>query len=212
MKCLIWDIDGTLLNTKEGLLASYRYAFRQLGLPDLPDEEIFSFIGPSPQTVFMENFHLTKEQAQHGADIFRERYRNHDLLKAEPYAGILEVLSFFHCSGFKQAIATNKRHDYAIDICRHFGIHHYCFPILGTDNTSSIGKAGLILRCLEFIGQTDKTMSVMIGDTSGDRKATEKAGIVFLGVNYGFGLAGNPEYADSPADIPRHISHIFAEK
>ena len=212
MKCLIWDIDGTLLNTAEGLLASYKYALCQFGLPELPDEEIFSFIGPSPQTVFMEKFHLTKEQAQHGADIFRERYRNHDLLKAKPYAGILDVLSFFHCSGFKQAIATNKRYDYAVDICRYFGIHHYCFPILGTDNTSCIGKAGLILRCLETIGQTDKTMAVMIGDTQGDKKAAEEAGISFLGVSYGFGLSEKTVYAATPADIPRHILQILVEK
>lgn len=212
MKCLIWDIDGTLLNTREGLLASYKYALQQLGLPELADEEIFSFIGPPPQTIFMEKFHLAKQQAQLGADIFRERYKNHDLLKAEPYAGILETLRFFHDAGFRQAVATNKRHDYAVDICRHFGIHHYCSPILGTDNTSSLGKAGLILRCLEVVGQTDKTMSIMIGDTNGDKKAAEEAGIAFLGVNYGFGLAGNPEYADSPADIPHRILHILAEK
>lgn len=210
MKCLIWDIDGTLLNTKEGLLASYKYTLQQLGLPELPDEEIFSFIGPPPQDIFMNKFHLTKVQAQQGADIFRERYKKYDLLKATPYIGIMESLRFFHNAGIKQAVATNKRQDYAVDICKYFGIDHYCSPIMGTDNTSSLGKSDLIIRCLNAMGQTDKNMSVMIGDTNGDKKAAEEAGILFLGVNYGFGIKNNPEYVDIPDDIPKYIRYMLS--
>jgi len=195
---IIWDIDGTLLNTKEGLISSYRYAIESLKLEAKTDEEISNFIGPVPQSVFKNIFGLDDIQAQKGADIFRERYKNHDLLKAYLYDGILEVLEYFKSLSVKQAVATNKRHDYALDICKHFKIDTYCNPILGSDNKSSRTKAELIL---EIIKKNNSKNSIMIGDTTGDKNAALEARIDFLGVNFGFGFKNQNTYANSARDI-----------
>ena len=88
IKTVLWDVDGTLLNTQEGLTAAYRYTIEQCHLPFKTDEELRSYIGPTPQTIFMTHFGLNKEDAQHAADIFRKRYKSHDLFKASLYSGV----------------------------------------------------------------------------------------------------------------------------
>lgn len=197
IKTVLWDVDGTLLNTREGLTAAYRYTIEQCQLPFKTDDELNLFIGPTPQTIFMTHFGLNEEDAQHAADIFRERYKSHDLLKAFLYPGVEDVLSSLEKAGIQQAVATNKRQDYATAICEHFGLDDYCSPIVGTDNGNKLTKADLIKKCLETLEISDPTSVVMIGDTEGDKQAAKAAGVQFLGVNYGFGFRNIPFYANS---------------
>ena len=199
-KALVWDIDGTLLNTLEGLVAAYQYTIAKLNLPEKSYEEIATFIGPTPQTIFVSKFGLSEIEAQNAADIFRERYKNVDLLKAEPYSNLLSVLESFSKMGYKQAVATNKRQDYAVDICKHFGIDKYCQPIYGADNFNKLSKAELIKNCLKDLEVADN-QAVMIGDTIGDKVAAEQAGVGFIGVNYGFGFKNIEGYANSPSEV-----------
>ena len=199
---VIWDIDGTLLNTEEGLVCSYQHTINKLNLPTKSVNEIKSFIGPIPQTVFINKFALTPDKAQEASDIFRNRYKNYDLLKAYPYEGILEVLQYIKSQSIKQAIATNKRQDYAIDICKYFCIDNFCNPILGPDNITSKTKADLIKDC---IIATNAKKIVMIGDTNGDKQAAENAGVNFIGVNYGFGFGNIDGYANIPSEILKKL-------
>lgn len=201
IKTVLWDVDGTLLNTQEGLTAAYRYAIEQCYLSSKTDEELESFIGPTPQTIFMTHFGLNKEEAQRAAEIFRKRYKSHDLFKASLYSGVEDVLSSLDKAGIQQAIATNKRQDYATEICEHFGIDDYCDPIIGADNENKLTKADLIKKCLEELGIFDPSTVVMIGDTEGDKQAAKDAGVQFLGVNYGFGFRNIPSYASTPEEI-----------
>lgn len=200
IRAIIWDIDGTLLDTAEGLVAAYQYTIDKLHLLDASAEELTTYIGPTPRSVFMRYFGLGENAAQEASDIFRDRYKNHDLLKAHVYPDIIEVIKRFRTRGFKQAIATNKRQDYAEDICRHFEIDNYCFPICGTDNLSSISKAESITKCLSEL-YVEPSQAIMIGDAEGDKRAAEQAGTYFLGVNYGYGFRNVRGYANSAKEI-----------
>ena len=209
IKAVIWDVDGTLLNTQEGLTAAYRYTIEQCHLPTKTDEELSSFIGPTPQTIFMTHFGLNEEDAQHAANIFRERYKSHDLFKAFLYPGVEEVLSSLDEAGIQQAIATNKRQDYATEICELFGLDDYCAPIIGADNENKLTKADIIKKCLEELEISDPSSVVMIGDTEGDKQAAQAASVQFLGVNYGFGFRNIPGYANSPEEIHRKLCGLW---
>ncbi|MCM1324610.1 MAG: HAD hydrolase-like protein [Acetobacter sp.] len=195
---VIWDIDGTLINTAQGLVSAYQYSLDTLGLELRSIEEIKSFIGPVPKTVFIERFGMNEIAAQHASDIFRERYKTHDLLKAELYQGITTVLTTLKNNHIKQAVATNKRQDYALDICQHFGLDAFLNPILGPDNLGTQTKADLIIQCTQTLNAQH---AVMIGDTKGDASAAQLAGIDFIGVNYGFGFKDIEQYANTPAEI-----------
>lgn len=204
-KLALWDVDGTLLDTRAGLVAAYRYTLAELKLPEKTDAEICSYIGPTPQTVFQTRFGLDVAQAQIAANVFRERYKTHDLLKATVYDGVYDVMESLRARGVKQAIATNKRQDYATEICEHFGFDKYCFPIVGADNDNKLTKADLIKQCLQTLNVADLSSAVMIGDTDGDKNAAETVGVGFVGVNYGFGFSGVEGYADAPEKIKEMI-------
>lgn len=199
---VIWDIDGTLLHTAEGLCAAYRHCIETLRLPMRSDAALASYIGPVPQEVFRREFGLGAEDAQSAADMFRAWYKENGLRLAYPYPGIPNVLRQVQGLGLRQAVATNKRQDYALEICRIFGISAYCSPILGPDNVSSKTKADLICECLAAL-QVER--AIMIGDTPGDAAAAAKAGVAFLGVNYGFGFHGVAGYVDRPEDILKFL-------
>lgn len=192
---IIWDIDGTLLDTAEGLVAAYRHCSKVLQLPQRSDAELTSYIGPVPQEIFRTKYGMDAAAAQRASDIFRTWYKQNGLRMARSYAGIMEVLAKVPV---KQAIATNKRQDYAQEICDIFGISAYCHPILGADNEGSSTKAMRINKCVQALGAK---RALMIGDTEGDRKAAEEAGVAFLGVNYGYGFFGVAGYADSAEEI-----------
>lgn len=198
---VIWDVDGTLLDTQEGVISAYRYALDALKLSPKTDEEIRSYVGPTPQTIFKTRFGLNDEAAQQAANLFRDRYKTHDLLKARVYDGVYDVMEFLKKNNIEQAIATNKRQDYATEICQHFGFDKYCFPIVGADNENKLTKADLIKKCLETQKVSNLSEAVMIGDTQGDKTAAETVGIDFIGVNYGFGFKNVAEYANTPSVI-----------
>lgn len=201
IEALIWDIDGTLLNTLPGLVCAYKYSIERLSLAPKSDSEIASFIGPTPQTIFKEHFGLQEPEAQAAADIFRSRYKEADLYKASVYEGIIPLLQKLKAMGLPQAVATNKRQDYAIDILQHFGLAPYLDPIYGIDNLSSLTKADLIKKCLAALKLKKPSSAVMVGDTEGDLKAAEEAGVSFIGVNYGFGFQNEEGYADTPLTL-----------
>lgn len=195
---VIWDIDGTLLDTAEGLVSAYQYSIKALNLASKEVGEIKSFIGPVPKMVFMKHFNMDEPEAQKASDVFRMRYKKHDLLKARLYEGIPYVLELLQGKQIKQAVATNKRQDYALDICKYFRLDRFLNPILGPDNISSKSKADLIAQCMRELGSVK---AVMIGDTISDSEAARTAGIDFIGVNYGFGFHNVEGYANTPTDI-----------
>lgn len=122
-------------------------------------------------------------------------------MKATVYDGVYDVMESLRARGVKQAIATNKRQDYATEICEHFGFDKYCFPIIGADNDNKLTKADLIKKCLQTLNVTNLSSAVMIGDTNGDKTAAETVDIDFIGVNYGFGFNNVAGYANTPPDI-----------
>lgn len=200
---VIWDIDGTLLNTREGVVSAAAYTLERLGHSPVKATDVVSF--PKIKDAFLQMFEMTEEQAQTATDLFRDRYKEHDLLKAVPYDGIYDVMNYLRENNVKQAIATNKRQDYATQICVHFGFDQYCYPIYGTDRDGRLTKDKLIQACLEWWKGTDPAITAsqvaMIGDTIGDKEAAEKAEVGFIGVNYGFGFSNVDGYAFTPNEL-----------
>lgn len=199
---IIWDIDGTLLDTSKGLINSYDLIINKYNLVLPKDYNKTNLIGPTPQTIFKELFHQDNEISQILTNEFREYYKSHELYNATPYNGMLDVLSNLQKRGYKLGIATNKRQDYATDICKYFKIDSYCLAIFGTDPCSKIQKYQLIEKNLEFFKSSN---AIMIGDTQGDLNAAKIAKIDFLGVNYGFGFKHQNGYINRITDILKII-------
>ena len=187
-KVVVFDVDGTLLDTSEGVKESVKYTIRKHGLKELDDVMLSTFIGPPIQDSFARVYGLSGDILQELATTFRNRYKDVDLLKAIPYDGIYDLMQKFLEADIKIAIATYKRQDYASAIMEHFGFDKYTDIIYGADHENKLKKRGIIEMALKDSGVTDYKEAVMIGDSDNDAIGAEGIGVEFVGVTYGFGF------------------------
>jgi len=215
IKNVIFDLDGTLLDTREGVIESAKYAAKQMGYAELPYETMLSFVGPPIQNSFIKHYGCDQETAQKAANIFRDYYKNTALLLAEPYEGIYDLCRVLREHGVKMSVATYKREDYALTLLRHFDFHKYCDPMHGADNNNVLKKEDIVRMCQEEMGAT-KEDSVLIGDTDNDAKGAVKANTPFIAVTYGFGFKNEEDVADYPhvgvANTPLDIAKIILKE
>jgi len=207
-KSVLFDLDGTLLDTTEGVLESAVYAARQMGYPELPHETMLKFVGPPIQNSFRDFYGADVDTEQRAAEIFRDYYKNVALLKARLYPDMLDVLAELHAGGIKIGVATYKREDYAITLLHHFGIAEFCASMHGADNFNRLKKSDIVELCIRELG-TSKSETVLVGDTDHDAKGAAHAGVDFIAVTYGFGYRTAADVKDYPyigvADSPRRI-------
>lgn len=184
---VIFDLDGTLLDTSEGIVESAKHTAKEFGYPDLSYSEWLTFVGPPVQNSFMDNYGCDIDEAQRMADSFRDYYKTKALFRAKPYEGIFELCNRLKSNNINMAVATYKREDYAIKLLKHFEFDKYCSPIHGADNNNVLSKTDIVSLCLEEMSAT-KDNSVLIGDTSHDAIGAMQASIPFIAVTYGFGF------------------------
>lgn len=188
-KAVVFDLDGTLLDTSEGVLSAVRYTIDYFGLPKLSEIRLKKFIGPPIQNSFADAFGIKGDKLQEIATVFRNRYKDADLLKAVPYAGIYDVFCKLTECGIRPTVATYKRQDYATAILTHFGFNRYTDILCGADHENKLKKKDIIENALRAAGVADYTDAVMVGDSDNDAIGAKELGIPFIGVTYGFGFA-----------------------
>lgn len=215
LKAVIFDLDGTLLNTTEGVLESIGHTVATLGCKKMPREKWTNFIGPPIMRTLIEEFGCTEDEARAGTKIFREYYAKNALLKAFPYDGIFEVCEGLKDMGIRMSVATYKREDYAVRLLEYFGFHRYFYPMHGADENDTLTKKDIVNKCMEEMGFSKKEY-LLAGDTSSDAKAAEDVGISFLAVTYGFGYKTEEDVVSRTkigvAGKPEDILSVFDRK
>ena len=208
---VIFDVDGTLLDTSEGVLSSVKYTIERFGF-DMPDDkQLRTFIGPPIQRSFANTFGLSGDIIQEMTAVYRDRYKGDDLIKAVPYEGIYECFDSLESNGIKTAIATYKRDDYAQRIMKHFHFDDHTKIIHGADDNNKLSKSDIIEICINESGIA-KEKVLMVGDTDNDAIGAEGIGVDFLAVTFGFGFKPGEEItyphvhvSDTAADIASFV-------
>ena len=212
-KIVVFDVDGTLLDTSEGVLSSVKKTIAEFGFSKIKDEELMSFIGPPIQDSFSRVYGVKGDKLQEIATYFRDKYKNEDLLKAKPYEGIYDVFEKLKNTDIKTAIATYKRQDYAEKIMNYFGFNNYTNVIFGADHFNKLKKMDIIKKCLTITGVNDYSDALMIGDSDNDALGAKQIGTAFLGVTYGFGFKSVDEVNEYPnigtAGSPQEIIDLL---
>lgn len=186
-KTILFDLDGTLLDTTIGVIEAVRITIEQLGLPMPSDKILATFVGPPMQSSFMKHFGMESERALECANMFRANYKKHSLLSAQAYPGVLELLEALKARDYKIAVATYKSHDNAMTILDKFGISKFCDFAMGSDLEGRLTKTDIVNECIKQLN-SDKASTVLIGDSSADSKGALEAGIDFIALTYGFGF------------------------
>ena len=183
-KWLLFDLDGTLTNTKEGIFNCIEYALASMGVRVENRESFRRYIGPPLMESFSDFFN--KEDCMKAVAKFRERYETKGINECELFEGIPEMLAAAKKSGKMTALATSKPERFARQLLRTFDIAQYIDIISGAiDDTTT--KADVINTALTRAGITEaKDTVLMIGDRKYDIEGANICGIDALGVYYGF--------------------------
>ena len=186
---VLFDLDGTLLDTREGVLSSIIYTIKKYNLI-IPDQaSLESMIGPPIQESFKKLYGISDLEAFEMAAVFRETYMKDEyLFQAIPYDGIYDLFDGLVTAGIKIGIATYKREDYAKRLLCEKGFGKYTNFMYGSDFAGILKKSHIIRKCLIDLRCTDLSKSVYIGDGSSDGRSANEVGMNFIGVTYGFGF------------------------
>ena len=218
-KYILFDLDGTLTDSYEGIIHALVYSLNKLGIEPKPDffREV---IGPPLHHTYMDIYGMSAEQSDTATAIFREYYEAKGKFENTPYEGILEVLQTLYAHDKKLMIATAKPEHMAVQIADHFGLSPYLCFIAGVTNDQlqhaddpayRSNKKEVIEYILKSNDIKDPENAVMVGDRAYDMLAAKSLGLQTIGVLYGFGTreeleqAGADYIADTPFDVSRHI-------
>ena len=190
---IIFDVDGTLIDTRLGIMSSVKHVLNKFNLKQLSDVELFKFVGISPlQAAFCHFCNIDSDLSQKCAEGFRTYYNENELFNASIYDGIIELLEYLKSNNYKLGIATYKREDLVLKLLKHFDLYKYFDIVFGADNNNKISKSNMIEKCMKTLN-TKKENIIMIGDSCHDAEAAKELGIDFIGVIYGFGFKNKEE-------------------
>lgn len=186
-KYILFDFDGTLTDSSEGIFKSLVYAFEYYG-HGMPAQELLKkFIGPPLSYSFTEFCGFSEEHSQEMIEKYRERYKVKGYLENTIYDGVRETLDELKKRGVVMATASSKPLKFVNDICENLDIKKYFSFMGGTafDNTHET-KAQVIKNAMREIG-ADKDSTLMVGDRMFDIDGAHEAGVPCCAVMYGFG-------------------------
>ncbi|MCH5323526.1 MAG: HAD hydrolase-like protein [Helicobacter sp.] len=190
-KTFLFDLDGTLLDTTEGVLKAVTKTIQKLNLPFPKNEILQDFVGPPMQESFIKHFLVDSQTALEYANLFRIIYKD-SLYEAKLYNGISELLKELKRKKFQIAVATNKSHENAMSILDKFNILSLCDFAMGSDLEGKLKKEDIINTCIKQLC-ADKKSTLLIGDSIADSNGALRAGIDFIAVIYGFGFKSQAE-------------------
>ena len=204
-KAILFDLDGTLTDSGEGIINCAQMTLERFGLPVPPREEMQVFVGPPLGDTFVK-FGIPEERTQEAIDIFRSRYVPIGKYENHPYPGIRELLEALKAQGHRLFVATSKPEVTAIEVLEHFDLAKYFDLICGASfDQSRTTKSEVIAFLLEQNGRIDN--AVMVGDTEFDVLGAAAHGIPTIGVSWGYGQvedmqkAGAAAIADTPESL-----------
>lgn len=212
MKYLLFDLDGTLTDPKEGITRCFQYALEEFNIYEEDVEKLTWIIGPPLMDSFMQGYGFTKEQAERATAKYRERYIPIGWKENKLYPDIPEVLAKLKEAGYVIALATSKPQDMARKILEHFDLAKYFTFIGGASmDLSRARKEEVIEYVLQELKVVDRNEVLMIGDRKYDILGAKQTGLHSLGVLYGYGdreeleTAGADEIAETVGDIFQKI-------
>ncbi|HEM6576575.1 HAD family hydrolase [Streptococcus suis] len=184
---ILFDLDGTLTDSGQGILNSVAYALEKMGIEEPDTANLNRFIGPPLYESFSRFYQLNPEDTQSAVDAFRVYFKEKGMFENQLYPGIIPLLEELRTAGKTLVIATSKPEIFAKQILEHFGITHYFDVIAGASlDSSRISKADVIGYAINQLEAFPKH-AVMIGDREHDIEGARMHQLPAIGVLYGYG-------------------------
>ena len=185
---ILFDLDGTLTDPKEGITKSIQYALSKMNIEEPNLNNLLHFIGPPLVEQFMETYDFAKEEATQALTYYRERFSVKGLYENVPYEGIELLLKRLKEQNITLAVATSKPTVFAVKILEHFQLAPYFDVIVGSelDGRRTL-KADVIAEVLLQLQVQNRTTCLMIGDRKHDIIGAKANDLTSVSVLYGYG-------------------------
>lgn len=212
-KYVLFDLDGTLTDSREGIVNSIRYMLDHYGIT-IDREQLQPWLGPPLKESLMKYCGFAEEKALEGVGIYREYFDRKGIFENRVYPGIEEMLKSLKEKGHVLLVATSKPETAAVRVLEHFGLAKYFTYIGGaTLDDSRVKKAAVIRYVLEKCNVEDRAQAVMVGDREHDVLGARENELEVIGVLYGYG--SREELTEAGADRivedPEKLTEILVQ-
>lgn len=216
MKAILFDLDGTIINSEEGITKCVQYALKAYGIDEPDRSKLLCFIGPPLEPVFREKYGMTAEEAWQSVVKYRERFDEKGIFECCLYDGVKDVIIDLKKKGYVLALASSKPEQACRRILEHFGLTPYFDEIVGSTLDGSISTKEEVLAELwrrMKAHSIRKEEMCLIGDTKYDAAGAGAFGIRCIGVSYGFGTkeellaAGAEAVFDQIREVENYIEN-----
>ncbi|ANK62252.1 HAD-IA family hydrolase [Loigolactobacillus backii] len=188
IKTVLFDLDGTLTDSKPGIINSLNYSIKKLGLPQKSAATLQLFIGPPLLASYEKYFGLTALQAEDALKAYREYYVEQGIFENSVYQGVPAMLAALQQTGYQIFMTTSKPEKYAEQICEHFGLATYFNGIYGASmDEKRAAKSEIIAYALNAEKLTQPAKIAMVGDRENDINGAHDHHLQSVAVTYGFG-------------------------
>jgi phosphoglycolate phosphatase len=185
---IIFDLDGTLTDSSEGIINSVLYALNKIGITEQDPQKLLGFIGPPLYVSLQLHYGMSREEALKTVPIYREYFAAKGIYQNRLYPGAKALLERLHTQGKKIYLATSKPIVYTHRILGHFGIEDYFSGISGASLDGSLDhKPEIIGMLLRQNPQIEIEKAVMIGDRKYDIEGAHAHRLKAIGVTWGYG-------------------------
>lgn len=196
----LFDLDGTLTDSQEGILKSVQYALKEFGIDEPDLTKLSAFLGPPLQKSFMEFYGFTEEDAEKAIGLYRKRFGPIGIFENRVYPGIQEMLERLKEKGMHLAVASSKPEYYVRQILAHFDIEKYFEVIVGSEldgrrsqKEEVVEEALKQLNVLTIPVGERKASCAMIGDRKFDIQGAKAHSLTGIGVRFGYAPPGELE-------------------
>lgn len=187
-KVILFDLDGTLSDSQEGIIKSIQYSLKELGIVEDDLLKLKSSIGGALAEVYTKWYGLSEEEAQLGIKLYRQRFEEKGIFENSLFIGVKRLLEDLKNSGKILGLATAKPNIYAEQILEQEKIRHFFNFVVGADfNNNKKTKSDIIRLAIETAKGYEKSDFIMIGDRNHDIDGANDNGIDSIAVTYGYG-------------------------
>ena len=211
---ILWDLDGTIINSSPGVYASFNHTFKTVGMPELTSAEMQPFMGPPLRTTFQEILGLSHEQTEECLAIYRDYYlKQGGALDCELYPGIIETIQAAKAAGITNSLATSKALRGTTLVGEHFDFLKY-FDVLGTaaNDESRNSKTDVITYAFEELEKIGADLSrvILVGDRIHDVEGARHHNLEVVLVKWGFGNEQEWDLADYVVEDAQELKSLLS--
>ncbi len=186
-KNILFDLDGTLTDSAEGVTKSVQFALKKFGIDSSP-EELKSFIGPPLRQSFQDHYGFSQAQALQAVNYYRDYFRRKGIFQNMLYPSVTEMLAELTAAGARLYVATSKPTIFAEEVLENFKIKYFFSVIAGSNlDGTRVEKSEVIAYTLKRIKDLNRPETVMVGDRKHDIEGAHTCRIASVAVAYGYG-------------------------